>query len=66
MSARPWLRYPARTVRPRRCPSGLPRFASRWLALASVPFAAGFTPIAVDCDVCGGVHLTDPTEGEPA
>jgi hypothetical protein len=65
MSARPWLRYPARTVRPRPCPSGLPRFASRRLAMSSVPLAAGVTPTVIDCAVCGGVHVTDPIEAGP-
>lgn len=56
--SRAWLRHPPRTiVRPRTCPSGRPRFASEWLAVAAraVPPVPGLE--AVECDRCGGWHL---------
>lgn len=63
MPGRAWLRHPPRVVRPRPCPTGLHRFGSRWLALASIPTTLP-APTPRQCADCGGWHLTP--EGETA
>jgi hypothetical protein len=63
MSRRAWLRHPPRTIRSRPCPTRLPRFTNRWLALASIPITLP-APAPVQCADCGGWHLTP--EGETA
>ncbi|WP_030169064.1 hypothetical protein [Streptomyces sp. NRRL S-813] len=58
MPRRRWLPHPPATVnRPRPCPTRLPRYATRWLALAALPIGAGdarITPAA--CPRCGEWH----------
>jgi hypothetical protein len=58
MPGRAWLRHPPRTIRSRPCPTRLPRFTNRWLALASIPAAVAISPTPVQCAECGGWHLT--------
>jgi hypothetical protein len=58
MPGRSWLRHPPRTIRSRPCPTRLPRFTNRWLALASIPAAVAISPTPVQCAECGGWHLT--------
>jgi hypothetical protein len=72
MAARPWLRHPAREIRPRRCPTGLARHSSRNAALWWIPATLPTAPTPLACTVCGGWHLPDTPpdvrhqpEGEP-
>lgn len=56
--SRPWLRHPARIIRPSLpCPTGQPRFASVSLARAALSGAVGDARLeTVPCDLCGGAH----------
>lgn len=61
--SRPWLRYPARTIRPpSTCPSGVPRFALERSARRAIPIYDTTRLTPRPCAACDGWHLT--TEGD--
>lgn len=62
MTSRAWLPHPAKTLRPRACPTRLPRYAS--IHHARNALTAGLTAhglTAWECGQCGGAHITDTT-----
>lgn len=62
MTRHTWLPHPARTIRPRPCPTRLPRYST--LHHAQAALTAGLTHhtlTAQECDLCGGAHITERT-----
>jgi hypothetical protein len=65
MPARRWLPHPPPPPRPRRCPSGLPEFATRDLALdAALGVITGISRTPTACN--DHWHLDPPVEPRPA
>lgn len=68
MTRRTWLPHPPAVIRrPLVCPTGLPRFASDWLAHGAA--VRSVTPVGLrpaQCQQCdGGWHLQPPDRQQP-
>lgn len=62
MTGRAWLRHPAATIRPPRCPTGAHRFPTQHAARLAIDTYDPYTT-ATPCPLpeCGGWHHTPAT-----
>ena len=65
MTARTWLRHPARHIHPPICPTRLERFPSRRAAELAIYLFDPHTTSTPCTHGCGGWHHTTRTESRP-